>query len=229
MLNFQRKERLMKEYLPILQACALFDGISGADLPGLLACLGGRVQSYRKGQTILREGQSAAVIGIVLTGAVQLIREDYFGNRSIMGHIAPLQLFGETYAYAGVKALPVSVVADSDSNVMMIDSRRISSCCANACAFHNQLIANMLRLVATKNLMLHQKIHVTSKRTTREKLMAYLLSQAKHHGSNSYTIPFDRQALADYLEVDRSGLSAEISKLRKEGVLESEKNRFTLL
>jgi CRP-like cAMP-binding protein len=77
--------------------------------------------------------------------------------------------------------------------------------------------------------MLHQKIDVTSKRTTREKLMAYLLSQAKHQGSNSFTIPFDRQALADYLEVDRSGLSVEISKLRKEGVLESEKNHFTLL
>ena len=219
----------MKEFLPILQNCTLFAGIGAGDLPGLMACLGGRVHAYRKGQTILEEGQSASTIGIVLTGAVQLIREDYFGNRSIMGHIAPLQLFGETYAYAGAKALPVSVVADADCRILMIDSRRISTCCANACDFHNQLIANMLRLVATKNLMLHQKIEVTSKRTTREKLMAYLLSQAKHHGSNSFVIPFDRQALADYLEVDRSGLSVEISKLRKEGVLESEKNRFTLL
>jgi CRP-like cAMP-binding protein len=219
----------MKEFLPILQNCTLFAGIGAGDLPGLMACLGGRVHTYRKGQTILEEGQSASTIGIVLTGAVQLIREDYFGSRSIMGHIAPLQLFGETYAYAGAKALPVSVVADADCRILMIDSRRISTCCANACAFHNQLIANMLRLVATKNLMLHKKIEVTSKRTTREKLMAYLLSQAKHHGSNSFAIPFDRQALADYLEVDRSGLSVEISKLRKEGVLESEKNRFTLL
>ena len=219
----------MKEFFPILQNCSLFEGIAPADLPTLLPCLGGRVYGYKKGQIILQEGQSATWIGIVLLGSVQLIREDYFGNRSIMGHIEPLQLFGETYAYAGAKALPVSVVADADCKILMIDSRRISTCCTNACAFHNQLIANMLRLVATKNLMLHQKIDVTSKRTTREKLMAYLLTQAKHHGSNSFSIPFDRQALADYLEVDRSGLSVEISKLRKEGVLESEKNRFTLL
>ena len=91
------------------------------------------------------------------------------------------------------------------------------------------MIENMLRLVASHNLMLHQKIYITSKRSTREKLMTYLLSQAKLSGSNSFSIPFDRQALADYLEVDRSGLSAEISKLRKEGVLESQKNTFTLL
>ena len=87
----------------------------------------------------------------------------------------------------------------------------------------------MLRLVATENLIFDQKLQVTSQRTTREKLMAYLLYQAKIHGSNSFTIPYDRQALADYLEVDRSGLSAQISALRKEGILESEKNKFTLL
>ena len=183
----------------------------------------------KKGQTLLHEGDSTESIGIVLTGAVQVVREDYYGNRSIMGHIGPTQLFGESYAFAGTRTLPVSVVCDADGSVMMIDSRRISSCCANVCEFHNRMIENMLRMVATHNLMLHQKIYITSKRSTREKLMTYLLSQAKLSGSNSFSIPFDRQALADYLEVDRSGLSAEISKLRKEGVLESQKNTFTLL
>lgn len=219
----------MKDIIPILRDCPLFEGITPGDIPGMLGCLGGRVVPIKKGQILLREGDSAVAIGLVLEGAVQLIREDYYGNRSIVGHIGPTQLFGETYAYARAKSLPVSVVADGDGQVLMIDSRRISACCANACEFHNRMIANMLHLVATKNLMLHQKIDVTSKRTTREKLMAYLLSQAKQAGSNSFTVPFDRQALADYLEVDRSGLSAEISKLRKEGVLESEKNVFKLL
>ena len=219
----------MQEILPILQRCPLFDGIAVQDLRAMLGCLRARVMPMKKGQALLHEGDSTESVGIVLTGAVQILREDYYGNRSIMGHIGPTQLFGESYAFAGTRNLPVSVVADSDGSVLMIDSRRISSCCANVCEFHNRMIENMLRLVATHNLMLHQKIHITSKRTTREKLMAYLLSQAKQQGSNSFTIPFDRQALADYLEVDRSGLSAEISKLRKEGVLESEKNTFTLL
>ena len=219
----------MQENLQILQRCPLFDGIAEADLGAMLGCLRARVMPMKKGQTLLREGDSTESIGIVLTGAVQILREDYFGNRSIMGHIGPTQLFGESYAFSGTKTLPVSVVADADGSVLMIDSRRISSCCANVCEFHNRMIENMLRLVATHNLMLHQKIYIISKRSTREKLMTYLLSQAKQHGSNRFTIPFDRQALADYLEVDRSGLSVEISKLRKEGVLESEKNTFTLL
>lgn len=219
----------MKNITPVLLDCPLFEGIAPGDIPGMLGCLGGRVVPIKRGQVILREGDSALAVGIVLEGAVQLIREDYYGNRSIVGHIGPTQLFGETYAYARAKSLPVSVVADADGSVLMIDSRRVTSCCSNVCEFHNRMIANMLHLVAAKNLMLHQKIDVTSKRTTREKLMAYLLGQAKQQGSNRFSIPFDRQALADYLEVDRSGLSAEIGKLRKEGVLESEKNTFTLL
>ena len=158
-----------------------------------------------------------------------MVREDYYGNRSIVAHIGPRQLFGEAYAFAGTQALPVSVIADEDSAILLLDSRRITTCCSHACAFHSQVIFNLLHLVAENNLVLHQKIQITSKRTTREKLMAYLLNQAKMHSSNSFTIPYDRQELADYLEVDRSGLSAEISKLRKEKIIDSEKSNFTLL
>ena len=100
---------------------------------------------------------------------------------------------------------------------------------SNSCDFHNKLIFNLLKVVAAKNLLFNQKMEITSRRTTREKLLAYLNAQAKQHGSNSFTIPYDRQELADYLEVDRSGLSAEISKLRREGVLESQRSQFTLL
>ena len=219
----------MKELYPLLQGCPLFDGINKDDLTGMLGCLGARTVSARKGQALFREGDKAIFVGIVLTGSVQVIREDYYGNRSIMAHLGPRQLFGESYAFSGISSLPVSVVADEDTEALLLDSRRISVCCSNACSFHSQVIFNLLRLVAMNNLTLHQKIQITSKRTTREKLMAYLLSQAKLQKSNTFTIPYDRQALADYLEVDRSGLSAEIGKLRREGVLECEKNSFRLL
>ena len=218
----------MKELYPLLQGCPLFDGIGREDLTGILGCLGARTVSAKKGQPLFREGDKAIFVGIVLTGSVQVIREDYYGNRSIVAHIGPAQLFGETYACANVAALPVSIVADSDCRVLLMDCRRITTSCCNACAFHSRIIFNLLRLVATKNLVYDQKIQITSQRTTREKLMAYLLNQAKLQSSNSFTIPYDRQGLADYLEVDRSGLSAEISKLRKEGVLESVKNHFIL-
>lgn len=219
----------MRELNPVLERCPLFDGIRMEDLSAMLGCLGGRKAFAAKGQPIFREGDPATHVGIVLSGAVQMVREDYYGNRSIVAHIGTAELFGESYACAGIPALPVSIVADEDSEVLLIDCRRITVSCSNACAFHSRIIHNMLRLVAEKNLVFDQKIQVTSKRSTREKLMTYLLNQAKLQGSNTFSIPYDRQELADYLEVDRSGLSSEISKLRKEGVLESEKNRFRLL
>lgn len=218
----------MKDYFEILEQCALFDGIHMDDLQAMMGCIGGRVAQFSKGAYVLREGDPATFVGMVLSGSVQLVREDYYGNRSIVAHIGPAQLFGETYACANVAALPVNIVADSDCRVLLMDCRRITTSCCNACVFHSRIIFNLLRLVATKNLVYDQKIQITSQRTTREKLMAYLLNQAKLQGSNSFTIPYDRQGLADYLEVDRSGLSVEISKLRKEGVLESAKNHFIL-
>ena len=219
----------MEEFYSVLLACPLFQGIQREDLHGMLGCLQTRVLSVRKGQTVFREGDTTVSIGIVLTGSLLLTREDYDGNRSIVARADPKEMFGESYALSDSQPLAVTITAEEDSQVLLLDSRRIASCCANACSFHNQLIFNLLRIVATKNLMLHQKIQITANRTTREKLMAYLSAQAKQHGSRSFTIPFDRQALADYLEVDRSGLSAEISKLRKEGVLACRKNRFELL
>lgn len=219
----------MKDFYPVLEQCPLFEGISMEDLQGMMGCIGGRVLQVQKGQFVLQEGDPAIYVGMVLSGSVQLVREDYYGNRSIVAHIGPAQLFGETYACADVAALPVSIAADTDSRVLLMDCRRITTSCSSACAFHNRIIFNLLRQVAVKNLVYDQKIQVTSQRTTREKLMTYLLNQAKLRGSSSFTIPYDRQGLADYLEVDRSGLSAEIGKLRREGILESEKNRFVLL
>lgn len=219
----------MRENLPILRACPLFEGIREADLMGMLGCLGAVPMNVKKGQNVFSEGDQAVRVGIVLEGKLLLLREDYFGNRSIFGQVLPGQLFGETYAFSHAQSLPVTVSAEEDSRLLLLDSRRITTCCSNACEFHNRVIYNLLRLVADKNLLLHQKIQITSQRTTAEKLMAYLSHQAKLHNSPTFTIPYDRQALADYLEVDRSGLSTEIGKLKKQGILSCEKNRFTLL
>ena len=175
------------------------------------------------------EGEPAKNIGILLSGSAQIVQVDYFGNRSIMAGLEPSELFGESFACAGVEAIPVDVVANEDSEVMFMDCHRLTHSCSNACPFHQQMIYNLMKVVAIKNLIFHQKIQITSKRTTREKLMAYLLLQAKKNNSSSFHIPYDRQALADYLEVDRSGLSAEISKLTKEGILVSQRNHFELL
>lgn len=219
----------MKKYLKILKKCPLFSGIEEENLITMLGCLGARVTEFDKKYTIIAEGNPAKYIGIVLSGSAQIIRIDYYGNRSILSNIEAGEVFGEAFACAEIEEIPVTVVANEPSEIMLIDSGHILHTCNNNCGFHQQLIFNLMKDLAVKTLVFHQKIEITSKRSTREKLMTYLLIQAKRAGSNSFEIAFDRQELADYLEVERSGLSLEISKLRKEGVLESHKNHFELL
>ena len=219
----------MEEFFPMLARCPLLDGIDMTDWSGLLACLGAGVRSVSKYQPVISEGDPARYVGIVLEGRLRVELVDYLGNRSILSESHPGELFGESFACAGAAEMPVTVVADTDARVMLIDCQRITTSCSNACGFHSRLIGNLLKIVAQKNIQLNQKIQITAKRSTREKLMAYLLGQAKLQGSDSFTIPFDRQTLADYLQVERSAMSAQISQLRKEGVLESKKNFFRLL
>lgn len=219
----------MKKYLEILKNCSLFYGIEDPDLIRMLDCLGARVEVFDKKYTIFAEGAQAKYIGIVLTGSAQIVQIDYFGKRSILSEIGPSEVFAEAFACAEVTSIPVTVIADESCEIMFIDCHHILHTCSNHCGFHQQLIYNLMKDLASKTLMFHQRIEITSKRSTREKLLAYLMIQAKRANSNSFDIPFDRQELADYLEVDRSGLSAEISKLRKEGIIESERNHFVLL
>ena len=219
----------MKKYFEILRACPLFDGISDEDLDRMLVCLGAKVDRYDKKYTVFAEGAPAKYIGILLSGGAQMINVDYYGNRSIIGQITPSELFGESFACAEAGVLPISIVASEPSDVMLIDSSHILHTCHNNCSFHQRMIFNLMRALATKTIAYHDRIEVTSKRSTREKLLAYLALMAKRAQSDAFEIPYDRQELADYLEVDRSGLSAEIGKLRREGVIECHKNKFRLL
>lgn len=218
----------MKKYMEILKKCKLFESIEDENLLAMLSCLNAEVRSYTKDRYIFSEGDTASHMGIMLSGTAQIIRVDFYGNRSIVTTIEPSELFGESFACTETESIPVNVIAEKECDVMLIDSKKILHPCCNACEFHSTMIFNLMKSIAAKNLFLNQKIEIISKRTTREKLMTYLMIQAKRHGS-SFTIPYDRQELADFLEVDRSGLSAEISKLRKENVIECKRSFFRLL
>ncbi|MDO4485642.1 MAG: Crp/Fnr family transcriptional regulator [Bacillota bacterium] len=216
----------MEKYLDVLRRCALFDGVGDEEIPAMLSCLKARVIKVEKGENIFTEGEPARYVGIILSGEAQIIMLDYFGHRSIMSFIEPAQIFGESFACADVDVLPVSVVASSPCEVLLIDCRYMVDVCSRACSFHNKMIYNMLKIVARKNLEFNRKIEITSKRSTREKLMAYLMTQAKLRGSNNFTIPFDRQELADYLGVERSAMSAELSRMRREGLVDYKRSWF---
>lgn len=220
---------MLNSYFDVLRRCHLFDGIADDDITRILSCFGAKLESFDKKYTVLAEGYPANHLGIVLSGGVQVTQVDYYGNRNIISAMFPSEMFAEAFACAEMDALPVSIIANEKSDILLINRDRIMHTCSSNCEFHRRIIFNLMKDLALKTIMFHQRIDITSKRTTRDKLLSYLTFQSKKCGKTSFDIPFDRQELADYLEVDRSGLSAEISKLRREGVLESNKNHFKLL
>ena len=219
----------MKKYLEILKKCELFSSIGDDNLLRMLTCLGARIVKFDKKYTIFAEGAPSKYIGIVLSGSAQMIQIDYYGNRSILSVVRTGEVFAEAFACAEVDALPVTVIADEPCDVMLIDCSHILHTCENNCGFHQQLIYNLMKDLAKKTIMFHDRIEITSKRTTRDKLLTYLAQEAKKAGSDSFDIPFGRQELADFLEVDRSGLSSEIGKLVREGVIRTGKRHFEIL
>ena len=229
MLNFQQKGKNMEKYFEILKKCPLFFGVSDDELRALLHCLNVKIDRFDSKYTIFPEGSAAKYIGIVLSGGVMTVTCDYYGNRSILSEAGVSELFGEEFACGEHGSIPVSVIASEPCEVMLVDCMKVLSSCSHSCRHHHMMIYNLMRELADKNIMFHEKMEITSKRTTRDKLMAYLLLQAKKAKKSRFDIPFDRQELADYLEVDRSGLSSEIGKLSREGVIKSERQHFELL
>lgn len=218
----------MENFWPVLSGCPLFKGIDAEEIKALLDCLGGKLMDVSKGEPVFLEGDTPGLVGVLLSGSVQVVQDDYYGNRSVLSVLAPGEIFGEVFSCAGLDALPVSVIAVKDSRLLLVDCRRVFDMCSKACRFHSILVGNMLRGLAEKNLAFTKKIRYMSQKTTRDKLMAYLLDQAKERGKGEFIIPFDRQSLADYLGVERSAMSAEIGKLKRAGILDTRASWFHL-
>ena len=219
----------MKEFFPVLQASPLFSGISREELAAMLTCLGARTESFSKGVRLLRAGDTAEEVGLVLAGSVLVVQEDIWGNRSILSKIGPGQTFAEVFACAPGAVLNVSVEAQSAGTVLFLRIKRVLSVCPSACAHHGRMVRNLLGELAEKNLQLNEKLTHMARRTTRAKLLSYFSAEARRRGSYEFDIPFSRQQLADYLAVERSGLSLELGKMRDEGLLTFHKSHIRLI
>ena len=219
----------MKKYIPILKRTKLFAGVAKNEIDAMLSCLDARLHEYKKGEYVLHQGEHLNHITVLVSGELHIQRDDYWGNRAIVNRIAVGEMFGEAYIAPDSGALLNDVVAVEDSAVIFFDVRRIITVCSSACRFHSMVVQNLFFAVSEKNKALVQKLGHISKRTTREKLISYLSEEAKRQNSASFTIPFNRQQLADFLSVDRSAMSNELCKMRDEGLLEFEKNQFKLL
>lgn len=218
----------MEKYIPLLKKTQLFAGVGEEEIRAMLGCLGARLVSYKKGAYLLRQGEHIDEMLILAEGALHVQQDDYWGNRSILTSISAGEMFGEAYAAPGSSPLLNDVVAVEDSTVFFFNVQKMLTTCSSSCRFHAMVVQNLFFAISAKNRKLVQKIEHISKRSTREKLISYLSEEARTHNSSHFTIPFNRQQLADFLSVDRSAMSAELGKMRAEGLLEFERNWFQL-
>lgn len=218
----------MEEYIPILKRTKLFSGVADEEIPAMARCLQMRSRSFPRGACLYRAGDPIRHVAILTRGSILVQKDDYWGNRSIVSRISPGEIFGESYALQDGQPLLNDVVAVEDSVVLLFDARQILSRTADPCEYHEILIRNLLQAIAGKNRNLAQKIDYMAQRTTRQKLTAYLSAQSQTHKSPAFRIPFNRQQLADFLGVDRSAMSAELCKMRDEGMLTFCRSQFVL-
>lgn len=219
----------MKKYIQILKKTQLFSGVSEEEINTMLNCLNAHICTYKKGEYVLHQGESINNILVLAEGKLHIQRDDYWGNRSIINIVSVGEMFGESYVAPKSESIMNDVLAIEECTVISFDIKHIITVCSSACKFHSMVVQNLFFAISEKNRKLVQKLTFMSKRTTREKLIAYLSEESKKQKSNNFSIPFNRQQLADFLSVDRSAMSNELCKMRDEGMITFNKNKFTLL
>lgn len=207
----------------------LFRGMEPTDIDGMLGCLHAKERTYKKGDIIFVEGAPAEQIGVVLSSRVIIELGDVWGNNSVLSSIDPGGVFAEAYACVPGEPLMVNVTAAEDTEALLLNTGRVINPCSNVCPYHMQLVRNLLTLCAEKNLQLSRRILHTAPKSIRKRLLSYFSECIKRTGSYSFDIPYNRQQLADYLSVERSALSNELSLMQRDGLIRYDKNHFVIM
>ena len=206
----------------------LFDGINPEDRKTMLGCIGYHIGTFKKGDIVAFEEENIKHIGIIISGAVDMVKEDLWGNKTMLVRMRKDEMFGETFACGSDNLSVVTFLVSEDARILFIPFDRVMHSCTMACRFHHRLIENMVRIIANKNRDLMRKVEVISKRTIRERLLSYLSIQAQVHQSRYFEIPLGRLELAEYLCVDRSALTRELAKMKEEGLIDYDRNCFRM-
>lgn len=221
-------ERLEKYYNQIKNS-PVFYGMNDEELRGLLECFNARIRRYEKDEMIIRQGDMIANIYLILDGEVNIEKDSYWGRRIIISRLSRNDNLALSFVGSKDVESSVDAIAIKDTLVLVLSYEKCTSMCQNACTRHKVLINNLFQILSKENIELIQKIENVSQKTIRDKLLTYLSNEAQKRHSNSFDTHFNRQDLADYLNVDRSAMSFELSKLQKEGLIEYNKNHFELL
>ncbi|OOM13939.1 Crp/Fnr family transcriptional regulator [Clostridium saccharobutylicum] len=222
-------QNLCKEYIPDLQCMYLFHGIDDKEMESMLNCLGAYIKECKKDQCVILCEDNVDFVGVILSGKVHMIREDLWGNRTLLVSMGKGELFGESFSCGAVRNATVSFWTSIDSKILYLSFSRIMQSCSMACKFHHRLIENMVTLIAKKNVALMDKVDILSKKTLREKISTYLLQEAGKQNNPYFDITLGRVQLAEYLCANRSALTRELNTMRNEGLIDYDKNSFHIL
>jgi CRP-like cAMP-binding protein len=215
--------------LEVLLETDLFDGILAEEISAILKCLKAKKIHYQKNELISVCGDKIESLGVILSGSVQVIKDDAAGRQTILSVFGQGQTFAETLVCAGIQKSDVNVLAATEADVLFLNYSQVVHTCTNACAFHSKLIQNMLKILAQKNLVMNNKISYLAIKGLRQKLATYIWEQYMSIGKLEIEIPLTRNELADFLNVDRSAMSRELCRMRDDGLIAFQKNRFKLL
>lgn len=225
----KESDEMTEEYLPALRQCVLFCGVEGGDLLHMLGCLAPRTANYPKGGLVASAGDTMKEIGIVVRGAVAVTKETPQGERIVLNKMTPGGIFGEVAALSAERRAPATIFAVEDSAVLYLMPERIFHPCRDVCRWHTRLIANLVRMISDKALYLNRKIDYLAMKSMRGKLCTYLYEWHGKTGKTVFSIPLNRNELADFLNVSRPSMSRELGRMRDEGILSFSGNRFEIL
>ncbi len=220
---------MYETYIEQIEGHNLFRGIPKEDMEHLLGCLGVYEKHYKKSQFIMLQEESLKSVGFILKGRVHMVKEDLWGNSTILAVMKEKEIFGEAFVCGSSAVTTVACQAAEDSTILFLPFHKITHTCSHVCGFHQKLIENMVTLIADKNVQLMEKIEITSKKTIREKIAVYLTNQSLQADSRYFTFPLGRIELAEYLCTDRSALTRELNNMKEQGLIDYERNTFRLL
>lgn len=193
----------------------------------MLDCFGAKKRKFPKDAEIVGYGDDAAIV-IITKGSAYAVNEDYFGNRNIINLIDTKNQYGVAFVYSG-HAVTTRLIAAETCEAVIINGERLHKACENNCADHTTFLYNALTVVSRASVNYLEKIEHLSRRSLRDKIMSFLIAQSIKCSSNEFCIPFSRQELADYLAADRSALSAELSRMKADGIIDYNMRCFKLL
>ena len=213
----------------VLLKMPLFRDFSEKELSKALSSFAAKEQNFKKGSIILNAGTKPGVIGIVLSGSITVLSDDIWGNRTILSNVKRGGLFAEAYAMLEDEPLLVDVMANEDCSILFLNIKKTLSPPKSPESWNYKFIQNLLMISSRKNLILSGRSFHTAPKTIRGRVMSYLNAISLQKGAKEFDIPFDRQQLADYLNLERSALSKELGKMQKEGIISTKKSHFKLL